>query len=66
MKSSAAFNTGIGQKTSSQPKDGVQVSYQVTLKGGDLDGCTVDVVESLFGREDGAWGIFDIAGDLEC
>jgi hypothetical protein len=66
MKSSAAFNTGVGKKTDSQPNNGVQVSYQITLKGGDLDGCTVDVVESLFGREEGAWGIFDIAGDLKC
>ena len=66
LKSSAAFNTGIGKKTDSQPSNGVQVAYQVTLKGGDLDGCTVDVVESLFGREEGAWGIFDIAGALKC
>lgn len=66
IKSSAAFNTGIGKKTESQPNNGVQVAYQITLKGGDLDGCTVDVVESLFGREEGAWGVFDIAGDLKC
>ena len=33
MKSSVAFNTGIGKKTDSQPNNGVQVSYQITLKG---------------------------------
>ena len=66
LKSAVAFNNGIGEKTAHQPADGVQVSYQVTLKGGDLDGCTVDVVESLYGRDDGAWGIFDIAGDVKC
>jgi hypothetical protein len=66
LKSSVAFNTGIGEKTANQPADGVQVAYQITLKGGDLDGCTVDIVESLYGRDEGAWGIFDIAGDVKC
>jgi hypothetical protein len=66
LKSAVAFNTGIGEKTASQPAGGVEVAYQVTLQGGDLDGCTVDVVEQLHGRDDGAWGIFDIAGDVTC
>jgi hypothetical protein len=66
LKSDVAFNNGIGEKTASQPANGVEVSYQITLKGGDLDGCTVDIVESLYGREEGAWGIFDIAGDVKC
>jgi hypothetical protein len=66
LKSNVAFNTGIGEKTDSQPSNGVQVAYQITLTGGELDGCTVDVVESLYGREEGAWGIFDIAGDVTC
>jgi hypothetical protein len=66
LKSAVAFNNGIGEKTANQPADGVEVAYQITLKGGDLDGCTVDVVESLYGRDEGAWGIFDIAGDVEC
>ena len=66
LKSGVAFNTGIGEKTANQPTNGVEVAYQITLKGGDLDGCTVDVVESLYGRDDGAWGIFDIAGDVKC
>jgi len=66
LKSGVGFNTGIGEKTANQPTNGVEVAYQITLKGGDLDGCTVDVVESLYGRDDGAWGIFDIAGDVSC
>jgi hypothetical protein len=66
MRSKVGFNTSIGQKTDDQPANGTQVSYQITLQGGDLDGCTVDVVESLYGREEGAWGIFDIAGDVKC
>jgi hypothetical protein len=66
LKSAVAFNNGIGEKTADQPADGVEVSYQITLEGGDLDGCTVDIVEQLFGRDEGAWGIFDIAGDVKC
>jgi hypothetical protein len=66
LKSAVAFNNGIGEKTANQPADGVEVAYQITLKGGDLDGCTVDIVESLYGRDEGAWGIFDIAGDVKC
>jgi hypothetical protein len=66
LKSGVAFNNSIGKKTTAQPADGVEVAYQITLQGGDLDGCAVDIVESLFGRDDGAWGIFDIAGDVKC
>jgi hypothetical protein len=66
LKSAVAFNNGIGKKTASQPANGTKVAYQIMLKGGDLDGCTVDVVEQLYGREEGAWGIFDIAGDVKC
>ena len=66
LKSDVAFNNGIGKKTATQPADGVEVAYQITLQGGDLDGCTVDIVESLYGRDDGTWGIFDIAGDVKC
>ncbi|MGI9450897.1 MAG: hypothetical protein ACR2QH_09735 [Geminicoccaceae bacterium] len=64
--SKVAFNTGIGEKTADQPANGTTVAYQIALEGGDLDGCTVDVVESLYGRDDGNWGIFDIAGDTNC
>lgn len=66
LKSAVAFNSSIGKKTANQPMNGVEVAYQITLKGGDLDGCTVDIVESLYGRNEGAWGIFDIAGDVIC
>jgi hypothetical protein len=66
LRSPVAFNNGIGKKTANQPADGVEVAYQITLKGGDLDGCKVDIVEQLRPREEGAWGLFDIAGDLTC
>ena len=66
LKSDVAFNNAIGKKTASQPADGVEVAYQITLEGGDLDGCTVDIVEQLRPREEGAWGLFDIAGTVTC
>jgi hypothetical protein len=66
LKSGVAFNTGIGKQTANQPADGVEVAYRVALKGGELDGCTVDIVEVLVPREEGAWGFFDIAGDVKC
>jgi hypothetical protein len=66
LRSGVAFNNGIGEKTANQPANGVEVAYQITLEGGDLDGCTVDIVEQLYGRVEGAWGIFDIAGDVKC
>lgn len=66
LRSSVAFNNGISEKTADQPESGVQVAYQVTLQGGELDGCSVDIIESLYGRDEGAWGIFDIAGSVNC
>lgn len=65
-KSGVAFNNGIAEATASQPAGGVEVAYQVVLEGGELDGCTVDIVEALHGRDEGAWGIFDIAGEVSC
>ncbi len=66
LRSNVAFNTGIGEKTADQPVNGVKVAYQVTLKGGELEGCTIDIVEALYGRDEGSWGIFDIAGNVTC
>lgn len=66
FRSNVAFNTGIGKKTGTQPANGVQVAYQITLKGGELDGCTVDVIEDLHPRDGGAWGLFDISGTTRC
>ncbi len=66
MRANVAFNNGIGEQTAEQPTDGVTIAYQITLDGGELNDCTVDIVESLYPRDAGAWGIFDIAGDLNC
>jgi hypothetical protein len=66
LRSNVAFNTGIGKKTDNQPPNGMQVAYQTTLKGGELDGCTVDIIETFYPRNEGAWGIFDISGKVAC
>lgn len=66
FKSGVAFNNGIGEKTANQPADGVEVAYQVPLDGGELDGCSVEIVEVLVPRDEGAWGFFDIQGDVKC
>jgi hypothetical protein len=66
MKAKIAFNNTIGKETANQPAGGKTVGYSVKLSGGDLDGCTVDIVETLYGREEGSWGIFDIKGNVKC
>lgn len=66
IRSNVAFNNGSAEQTENQPEGGMQVAYQIQLEGGDLDGCTLDIVESLFGRDEGAWGIFDIEGQVSC
>jgi hypothetical protein len=66
LRSEVAFNNAIGEPTANQPVGGIEVAYQIELQGGDLDGCTVDVVEALHPREEGAWGIFDIEGEVNC
>src|SRR5262245_11032426 len=59
LRSKVAFNNSIEKKTANQPADGVEVTKQIAIKGGDLDGCTVDVTaEQMFPREKAAWGTF--------
>lgn len=66
LRTRVAFNTAIQQKIAEQPADGVSLAYAVTLAGGELDGCTVQIIESLYPRDEGAWGVFDVAGDVAC
>jgi hypothetical protein len=65
LRSEIAFNNGIAQETAEQPSDGVRIAYQV-VPTGDLQECTIDIVESLHPRDDGAWGFFDLTGDAKC
>ena len=66
LRSGAAFNTGIHQKAEQQPSDGMAVTYPVTFTGGELDGCMAEIAETLYPRDEGSWGIFEVAGDVTC
>jgi len=66
MRSRVAFNTAIQQLAPEQPPDGVAMNYPVTLSGGELDGCTAQIAESLFPRDNGSWGVFQVEADVAC
>lgn len=66
LRSEAAFNTAIQQMAAQQPADGVAVTYPVGYTGGDLDGCSAEIAETLYPRDEGSWGIYEVAGDVTC
>ena len=66
MRTRAAFNTADQTPAAEQPAGGVAVVYPVALDGGALDGCRMEVAEQLFPRDDGAWGIFQVASAVTC
>jgi hypothetical protein len=66
MRSKVAFNTGIQKPAASQPAGGIAVTWDVTLSGGELDGCTASLVDHLFPRDNGSWGIFELEGSVAC
>jgi hypothetical protein len=66
MRSNVAFNTGSQQPAASQPAAGHAVTWEVKLSGGELDGCTTSFVDTLFPRDNGSWGIFELEGKVAC
>ena len=48
-----------------QPADGIAVTYPATYTGA-LDGCTAEVAENLYPRDEGSWGIYEVAADVTC
>ena len=66
LRSATTFNTGAQKPAEQQPADGVAVIYPVAYAGGDLDGCTAEVAESLYPRDEGAWGIYEVAAEVTC
>lgn len=66
MKSRVAFNTGAQKPAATQPAGGVAKTWEVTLSGGTLDGCKVNIVEDLFPRDNGSWGVFEFKADVTC
>lgn len=65
LSSRTEFNSGIQQMAAEQPEDGVAVTYATQFTGA-LDGCTAQISETLFPRDEGAWGLFEIASDVTC
>ena len=66
MRSKVAFNTAIQKPAATQPADGHTMTWDVKLSGGELDGCTASLVDNLFPRDNGSWGIFELEGSVAC
>ena len=66
MRSRASFDTADQTPAAEQPADGTAVVYTAALDGGTLDACRLDVAEQLFPRDEGAWGIFQVATAVAC
>ena len=66
MRSKVAFNTGSQQPAASKPADGIAVTWDVKLSGGELDGCTASFLDNLFPHDNGSWGIFELEGSVTC
>lgn len=66
MKSNVAFNTGVQKPAATQAPGGHTMTWDVTLKGGELDGCTASITEDLYPRDNGAWGTFDFKAKVTC
>jgi Protein of unknown function (DUF3224) len=65
LRSNTVFNTGSQAMAAEQPSDGLAVRYPVAYSGA-LDGCTAEIAETLYPREEGAWGIYEVAGNVTC
>lgn len=66
LRSKVVFNTSIQKPAATQPADGHTVTWDVKLSGGELDGCTASLVDTLFPRDNGSWGIFELEGNVSC
>lgn len=66
MRSRASFNTAVQTPAAELPAGGAAVVYPAALDGGALDGCRMEVTEQLFPRDEGAWGIFQVATAVVC
>ena len=66
MRSKVAFNTGVQKPAANQPAGGMAVTWDVKLSGGELDGCTANLLDHLFPRDNGSWGIFELEGNVAC
>lgn len=65
LNATTRFNSASQKPAATQPEAGVAVAYPVVY-GGDLDGCTAAVAETLFPKDDAAWGLFEVVIDVTC
>ncbi len=66
LRSRVVFNTGVMQATGDQLADGIVLTYPIAFSGGDLDGCTAHITETLFDHAEEGWGIFRVKGEAIC
>jgi hypothetical protein len=66
LRTEVALSTADQVKTDAQPADGMTVTYPATLTGGDFDGCTAQVVETLYPRDQGSWGLYEVDVAVAC
>ncbi|MFO0991728.1 MAG: hypothetical protein U1E67_07345 [Hyphomicrobiales bacterium] len=66
LRSNVAFNTAIQKPAATQPAGGHATTWDVRLSGGQLDGCLASMAESLFPRDNGSWGIFQLEANVAC
>ena len=66
-RSRVLVNTGAMQPADGQPvADAVVLTYPIAFSGGDLDGCTASITETLFDHAEEGWGIFRVRGEASC
>ena len=66
LRSRVVFNSGVMQATGDQLADGIVLTYPIAFSGGDLDGCTAHITETLFDHAEEGWGIFRVKGEAIC
>lgn len=65
-RTSVAFSTAEQSMAEEQPEGGAAVSYAVDYAGGAIDGCSGQVAETLYGRDEESWGAIDVGVAISC
>jgi hypothetical protein len=65
-ESTVSFNTSAQTPAAQQPAGGSAFTYPMMFSGGALDGCKGNVAETLYGRDEGAWGVYRVETEVTC
>ena len=65
-ETTVSFNSSVQTEAAQQPSGGYAVTYPMMFSGGALDGCKGNVAETLYGRDEGAWGVYEVATEVTC